>query len=89
MVSSMDPRHLKENNRRLAQETNRLRLDLRVMHDHHEKERQDLQDEIVCLRQVAGEIGAGDLWRSLRSPFLIALLDASSHLYEWARPSVS
>ena len=57
-MSSMDPRHLKENNRRLAQETNRLRLDLRVMHDHHEKERQDLQDEIVRLRQLAGEIGA-------------------------------
>merc|ERR1719209_743980 len=53
-VSSMDPRHLRENNRRLAQETNRLRLDLREMHDHHEKERQDLQDEIVRLRQLAG-----------------------------------
>ena len=25
------------------------------MHDHHEKERQDLQDEIVRLRQLAGD----------------------------------
>jgi len=49
-----DPRLLRENNRRLAQELNRARLDMREMHDHHEKERQDLQDEIVRLRQLAG-----------------------------------
>ena len=45
---------LRENNRRLAQELNRARLDLREMHNYHEKERQDLQDEIVRLRQLAG-----------------------------------
>jgi len=49
-----DPKLLQENNRRLAQELSRARMDMRDMHNHHEKERQDLQDEIVRLRQLAG-----------------------------------
>ena len=52
----MDPRQLRDNNRRLAAELNKAKLDMREMHDHHEKERQDLQDEIVRLRQLAGEL---------------------------------
>ena len=50
-----DPKLLQENNRRLAQELSRARMDMRDMHNHHEKERQDLQDEIVRLRQLAGK----------------------------------
>ena len=61
-----DPRLLRENNRRLAQELNRARLDMREMHDHHEKERQDLQDEIVRLRQLAGIFDEGILDERMR-----------------------
>ena len=52
----MDPLQLKNNNRRLAADLNKAKLDMREMHDSHEKERQDLQDEIVRLRQLAGRI---------------------------------
>jgi len=55
LSNTMDPRQLRDNNRRLAAELNKAKLDMREMHDHHEKERQDLQDEIVRLRQLAGE----------------------------------
>ena len=53
----MDPRQLRDNNWRLAAELNKAKLDMREMHDHAEKERKDLQDEIVRLRQLAGKIG--------------------------------
>ena len=50
-----DPKLLQENNRRLAQELSRARMDMRDMHNYHEEERQDLQDEIIRLRQLAGK----------------------------------
>ena len=51
----MDPRQLKDNNRRLAAELNKAKLEMRENHEHYEKERQDLTDEIIRLRQLAGE----------------------------------